>query len=710
MDKYKFRYVGLFKSLVFWLRYCCRDKFCCLLSGIFILGLSGSLVTAGFSQDSDVEITFDANANTITLPKIFKSYVDLSGRGVIDTAGWPKGLSASESLDTWQKDIGFNGFYRVQYDLWEINESVKDNKSYAQLLDNYEAVIKKISDAGGVVILNIFGTPAGMGKVLDKKSPSVDPVAFKNFIKSHIKELSCNKKYNIWYEVWSAPDLDDFFLGKKEEYFAMYRAVAEGIKELEAEFKIHIPVGGPGVTWWFQNCDGNNVLTPEKSLIYELIKYCGNYHIPLDFISWHAYSTDPKAEREATRYNKSPAALVREWLSYFHFNRNIPLIIDEWNYDSGANYLSARQENANIGASFIPARLKNMYESGLDYQIYFSLEDFYSSKDRLVRNTGVFRFNPYSKADYQQWPKSIYSVFRMLSQLGSSMYVLSEKTPDEFVGAIATKQDEYIAVILYNYIDPALAKNYLSRNIAVLNDAEVKILLKIIKSDGLEKIIGRKTDVSAVRATKRLKTMLKNAQELNILASIYKASDRTVRFSVKNIKEKEVYQKYVVGPSCSAVCELKPVEEKELNGANVYSETLKLPPYSVYLLIFKKKPKEVQPEVVPAPVAAPPEPVVIEGNKGNIVNNKPKETEVVSPQTTALSPAANETTDNKGNVVSKSPKEAEAVVTVEPNNKHKEAGAISQDNVKKETEEPAPIVQEQSPVSLSPADTEKKKN
>lgn len=322
-----------------------------------------------FAQDNEIEFTLDVTSNTVALPKIFKPNIDLSGRGLHRVSSWPQGLAASEVLDTWRKDIGFGGIYRIQFNLWEINELAKDGALQAKLLANYEDIIRKINDNGGIVILDIFGTPAGLGKALDKKSPPYDLRAFKELIKKYIRELSCSKKYNIWYEVWSAADLDDFFLGRRQEYLGMYRAIAEGIKELETETKINIPLGGPGSSWWFQNCDSNSIVTPERSLIYELIKYCYHYHLPLDFISWHAYSTDPKVEFEVTRYNKTSIALIRDWLTYFNFDKDTPLIIDEWNYDSGANLLPERAEAANIGASFIPSRLKNMYEAGLDYQL-----------------------------------------------------------------------------------------------------------------------------------------------------------------------------------------------------------------------------------------------------------------------------------------------------------------------------------------------------
>lgn len=541
-----------------------------------------------FAQEADLELTLDVNAKTEPLPKIFQPNMDLSGRGIHSEPSWPQGLAAAEAINTWQNDIGFNGLYRLQYNLWEIHELAKDKDAQDKLLGNYEEVIKKISDAGGIVILDIFGTPAGLGKVLDKKSAPYDMKAFKELIKGYIRNLSCEKGYNIWYEVWSAPDLDDFFLGRLPEYLNMYRAIAEAIKELEQETKIFIPLGAPSVSWWFKNLQDNTIITAEKSLIYELIKFCSRYKLPLNFISWHAYSTDPKAEKEITRYNKSAVDLIRDWLSYFNFERNIPLIVDEWNYDREANVLSARYEKANIAASYIPARLKNMYEAGINEQVYFCLEDFQDNKEGIVRNVGAFWVevkNSHSK----NGPKAIYNVFRMLTNLGKEAFVLP-KFNDEFVGVIASKTQGDFTILVYNYIDPEITRSYLSRNIAGLSDGERKILLNIIKSGRLEKILSRRLEVSRVRATHKVKALLKKAQELNDQAQTAKDKNRNLKLGIKNLKDTYLYKRYTVDSKCTINCEFTPTQEQELAPAELYQETLELSPYSVEMIILSKKP------------------------------------------------------------------------------------------------------------------------
>ena len=549
-----------------------------------------TFVIGGFAQEADLEFTLDITSNTIPLPKIFKPAIDLGGRGFNRDPSWPQTLAAKEALETWQKDIGFSGLYRMQYNLWEIQQLSKDKEAQAKLLANYENTIKQISNAGGIVILDIFGTPAGLGKILDKKSPPWDLKAFKALIKGIIRDLSCNKRYNIWYEVWSAPDTDDFFLGSKQEYFNLYRQVAESINELKLETKIHIPLGGPSASSWFANLDGNTIATPERSLVYELIKLCSRYRLPLDFISWHGFSTSPVLEKENTIYKKPVVNLIRDWLTYFNFERATPLIVDEWNYDRDANVLPERKEEAYIGASFIPSRINNMYEAGIDYQAYFSLEDFQNNKEGIIRNVGVFYFNG-EHSEYKGQAKSIYNVFRMLSSLGGGMFL--SKLEDEFAGVIATKSDDSIVLLVYNYSDPEIVMGFLSKNIANLNGAGRKILLNLIRSKKLDEIMLRQLNVSTMRGlTNKLKAMLKKAQELNDSARRLQTNPRNIKIGLKNLQDTYLYERYSVDSACRSSCDFLPLEKKEISASPLYLETLILNPYSVHLIVLKKKPPE----------------------------------------------------------------------------------------------------------------------
>lgn len=559
-----------------------------LLTSVILL-LSG--ITLAYSAEAQMpamEFNIDTKGNTVILPNIFKPSVDLSGRGFHKNASYPQNLSAPEPIDTWKREVGFRGPYRIQYNLWEISQLSHNKEEQKKLLDNYENLIKTISDSGGFVILDIFGTPAGMGRALDKISAPVNLKAFKNFIKAQIRELSCKKKYNIWYEVWSAPDLDDFFLGRKQDYLNLYRTVAQVILELRDETKLFIPVGGPSVSWWFQNLDANTIVRPEKSLIYELIRFCSRYKLPLDFISWHAYSTDPKADKEITIYNKKSIILIRDWLSYFNMNKNIPLIVTEWNYDRGSNITQERGDKAYIASSFMVARMKNMYEAGLDYQVLFALEDFCNREEDISRNVGVFWFNPGSSG-YKGGNKATYNIFRMLSMLNNYLIAPQDNAEDDFVGVLATKSQDNIALIAYNYIDPDAGRNYISRNISSLNPKDRKSVLSLIKSDQIDKILTKEIDFGSLRISAKLKSFLQKAQELNARAKSAAVDKRMVKLNIKNIKGEYSYKKYIIDDAHFKAADFKANENKDISLSGPYEEELSLAPYSVQMIVLEKK-------------------------------------------------------------------------------------------------------------------------
>jgi hypothetical protein len=557
----------------------------------------------------ELEFNLDLNSPVVSLPKIYRPSVDLSGRGKQHDKAWPQTLAAADALAAWQADLSFRNFYRIQYNLWEIQRFANDPDSRHKLVSNYEETIKKISDSGGTVVLNLFGTPDGLGTVLDKNSAPHNLKIYKELIKNTIRKLSCEKKYNIWYEVWNAPDIGDFFIGGRSEYFNLYRIVGEAVKELRQETKINIPLGGPSVSAWFRNIEPNNILTPERSLIYELIKYCYSYRLPLDFISWHAYSSDPTEEKQDTIYNKPFVGLIREWLTYFKFNSNIPLLVDEWSFDGSANILPERDKNAHISASYIPGRLKNMYEAGVDYQTYFCLEDFGDNAVGTIRNLGIFSFDP-ARPD-KGYAKVNYNVWRMLDLLGEDLF--TAKFSDEFVGVISTKSSGYLALLIYNYIDPQAALNYISHNIVYLNSAEQKAILGIVKSDRMKKILAGQLSLATLRLSAKTKGMLSRAIELNSLANKFATVNRKVAISLKGAKDVYTLSKYSVDNSCSRNCEFKPGVEKEIDFNQGYAETIELIPYSVQLLVFKKKPAapEVKPEEKAAEVKPQEKPVEV---------------------------------------------------------------------------------------------------
>ena len=542
-----------------------------------------------FAQDSSIDFNLDITGKTKVTPRLLrKPGIDLSGRGFHREPTWPQNLAASDVLVGLDEFLDLQGgIFRLQFDFWEFVQLAKNKQMQTKFLENYSTVIKNINAAGGTTLLNLYGMPPGLGKVLDKKSSPWDIKAFKELVKDIIRYFSCVKGYDIWYEIWNAPDLDDFFLGQKKEYLNIYQAAAESVKELEGEIKRNIPIGGPGVTWWFQNLEGNTIFYPERSLIYELIRFCSQRRLPLDFISWHAYTSDPFAESEVTRYRKIAPELIREWFSYFGLDSTTPLIISEWDYDAGLNFELKRGWESYVAASFIPSRLRNMLKSGIDHQLFFCLEDFKDNKQGVNRNVGLFWFEPKS-IQYTGGPKSMFNVIRMLNMLGSEMF-LASRLDNEFVGIIATKSKTGLALFLFNYIDPEIAKSYLSRSLANLHPKLARILVNLINSNKWEKIKNSEISLRTLRLNRRIKSMIQEAVNLNERAASFIQQPQNININLANLEGDYVYKKYIVDKSCRLDCAFVPQEEKEIRNVTVYKETLILEAYSVVLILIDKK-------------------------------------------------------------------------------------------------------------------------
>ena len=78
-----------------------------------------------------------------------------------------------------------------------------------------------------------------------------------------------------WYfEVWNEPNLQGFWSGTREEYFELYRQSALAVKTVDPAFRI----GGPA--------------TAQARWVPELIAYCTDNNVPLDFVSTHSYQQD----------------------------------------------------------------------------------------------------------------------------------------------------------------------------------------------------------------------------------------------------------------------------------------------------------------------------------------------------------------------------------------------------------------------------------
>lgn len=102
---------------------------------------------------------------------------------------------------------------------------------------------------------------------------------WKNLIQNltqHFTKRYGEEEVKTWYfEVWNEPNLKDgFWSGTMDEYFKLYKNAVEGIKNVNADYK----VGGPA--------------TAGAAWVPEMIQYCTKNDVPVDFISTHSYGVE----------------------------------------------------------------------------------------------------------------------------------------------------------------------------------------------------------------------------------------------------------------------------------------------------------------------------------------------------------------------------------------------------------------------------------
>ena len=132
-----------------------------------------------------------------------------------------------------------------------------------------------------------------------------------NVIKHYNSGWANGYHYNIKYwEIWNEPDGRSFWTGTPEQYYRLYEITAKAIKNYDPNVK----VGGP-------------VLASSIPFLEGFLEYCQNHHVPLDFVPWHMYSTQPSAI-----YLK--AAKIRQLMNKYGYP-SAESVLDEWSYFPG---------------------------------------------------------------------------------------------------------------------------------------------------------------------------------------------------------------------------------------------------------------------------------------------------------------------------------------------------------------------------------------
>jgi len=243
----------------------------------------------------------------------------------------------------------------------------------------------------------------------------------------------CVERYGLdevrqwFFEVWNEPNLGGrkahmgFWGGSQEDYFKLYEAAARGVKAVDHLLR----VGGPA--------------TAMNAWVPELIQYCRDRDVPLDFITTHHYPGDAaygddganifsfsgedtperRAEMmkafmmsEEQKWQKVPRGVVTKWTKKVREEAgNLPVYYTEWNSGAGI------QSDGPFGASFIAKTCLDNHGLVQGYS-YWTFTDIFEE--------GGMPHTPFHGGfgllNLQGIPKATYRAFQLLHKLGSELY------------------------------------------------------------------------------------------------------------------------------------------------------------------------------------------------------------------------------------------------------------------------------------------------
>lgn len=193
-----------------------------------------------------------------------------------------------------------------------------------------------------------------------------------------------------YWEIWNEPDVRPaMWTGNDAQFFELYEITARAIKR---EFP-HLKVGGPALGATGDFVEGQFRPAPFAT---NFLAYCRARQAPLDFLSWHRYTSDPwDIPRRA--------AAMRRLLDGFGFTR-AESHFNEWNYLPQEDWRPMfkegqgrdrerwfREMSGPAGAAFAACVLTLLQDAPVD------VANFYTGE---IQGFGLFNFHGTPQKNY----------------------------------------------------------------------------------------------------------------------------------------------------------------------------------------------------------------------------------------------------------------------------------------------------------------------
>ncbi|RPI20673.1 MAG: hypothetical protein EHM61_26560, partial [Acidobacteria bacterium] len=196
-------------------------------------------------------------------------------------------------------------------------------------------------------------------------------------------------------------------------------------------------VGGPALAYF------------KSPILPALFELCASRQVPLHFVSWHIYNSDPAAIRATIDYVK---ALLGRYPKL-----KPETVLDEWNMA-----LTTPPENARIQPCFVAEVAWQMKDAGLDLSCYYHIRDFHVDRDRFARFFSAKgasfmaawwnRMPQYDGLfDYQNNVRPPYFAFKLLSRLTGDRLAADSSSPTAHAFLTYDQTYDLHSLLIWNF-------------------------------------------------------------------------------------------------------------------------------------------------------------------------------------------------------------------------------------------------------------------
>ena len=232
-----------------------------------------------------------------------------------------------------------------------------------------------------------------------------------NMVK-HYREKGAGIGY---WEISNEPDIGEGggcpYRFQPESYTRYYQHTVAAILRADSEAR----VGGPALAY------------ARSPILPALLDFCEKESVPLHFVSWHIYSSNPVAIRETIEYIKD---VLKK-----HPTLKPETFLDEWNMDLMNPPLDPRFQPC-----FVLEVIYQMKDAGLDYSCYYHIRDYHVSYERFAPFMSpqgtAFMTKWWNRMpqfdglfDFQNNVRPTYFAFKLLSRLTGEQLRLESSAP-----------------------------------------------------------------------------------------------------------------------------------------------------------------------------------------------------------------------------------------------------------------------------------------